>query len=426
MIRMAREGKILYFVQNDTRDVQNDPEKEMLLTGLEEQEMKRIRRIRKLCCLAAALVMAVGCCLAETDIRVEDRGLDLSDEISIHYPAVTGLEDTAVEEQVNNRIQQDNGILEYLTRAAQLISGGSLRTEWSGGIVGDDLFTCTVSAEGALETTRSTHALTGSSIDLRDGHGIAFSELFTDETAAREAIDGYLEDEVAPELSAHLQNSEVTPMPETFVIEPVGLRLLYPVKQLSTLSDRAGDIRIGWNRLREALDLSEDSILIRLGVEEMITLTPKSAEKLKDTAAEGRLPGIPAALGDPLQELTDRYHLLTDPDGYEGGRMFALEGGAFRKVYLLTDDLSRGWENSTVQGIRMDEGCAFGLCVGETQREEWIPVLGEPDNEAAISGEKAEANRIVPGKCDYYSCGSCRLQLYSDEDGTLVSVVLAE
>ena len=55
--------------------------------------MKCIRRIRQLSCLAAALVMIAGCSLAETEIRVEDRGLDLSDEISIHYPAVTGLAD---------------------------------------------------------------------------------------------------------------------------------------------------------------------------------------------------------------------------------------------------------------------------------------------------------------------------------------------
>ena len=114
--------------------------------------MKRIRRIRQLCCLTAAMIMATGCCLAESDIRVEDRGLDLSDEIRIHYPAVTGLEDTKLEEQINDRIQQDNRIREYLARAAQLISGGSLKTEWTGGTTGENLFVCTVSAEGALET----------------------------------------------------------------------------------------------------------------------------------------------------------------------------------------------------------------------------------------------------------------------------------
>lgn len=388
--------------------------------------MKFFHRIRQLGCVTVALIMTAVNCPAEADIQVEDRGLDLTEEISIHYPAVTIAEDAELEARINDQIQADNGIKEYLARAAQLISGGSLKTEWTGGIVGEDLFICTVSADGALETTRPTHVRTGSNIDLRDGHEITAGELFTDETAARNMIENYLEDEVAPDLSAHLQNSEITPMPETFVIEPAGLRLLYPINQLSTLSDRAGDIRIGWYRLREVLDLSEGSILSRLGAEEMIELSPESAEKLRNVTAEGSLPGIPAALGDRMQELTDRYHLLTDPDGYEGGRMFAPEGGAFRKVYLLTDDLSRDWKNSTVQGIRMDEGCAYGLCVGETKRDEWLEALGEPDSEAEITEDKAEANRIVPGTCDYYSCGNNRLQLYSDEDGTLVSIILTE
>ncbi len=388
--------------------------------------MKFFRRFRQLGCLTAALMLTAGYCLGEMGIRVEDRGVNLSEEIRIHYPAVTVAGDAELEKQINDRIQTDNGIREYLARATQLISGGSLKTEWDGGIVGEDLFVCTVSAEGALETTRSTHVLTGSNIDLRDGHEIAFDELFTDETTGREMIEAYLENEVAPDLSAHLQNSEITPVPETFVMEPTGLRLLYPAEQLSTLGDRAGNIRIGWYRLRETLNLSEDSILSRLGAEEMIVLSPEGAEKLKRTAAEGCLPGIPAALGDRMQELTDRYHLLTDPDGYEGGRMFALEDGAFRKAYLLTDDLSRDWESSVVQGIRMDEGCAYGLCVGETKRDEWLAVLGEPDSETEITAEKAEMNRLVPGKCDYYSCGDYRLQLYSDEDGTLVSMVLTE
>ena len=249
--------------------------------------MKIFCRIRKLYCLAVVLIMAAGCCLAETDVRVEDRGLDLSEEISIHYPAITGTEDAALGEQINDQIQQDNRIPEYLARAAQLISGGSLRTEWTGGITGEELFSCTVSAAGALETTRTAHALTGSNIDLRDGHEIGLQELFTDEAAAREMIESYLEDEVAPDLSAHLQNSEVTPIPETFVMEPVGLRLLYPADHLSTLNDRAGEIRIGWYRLREVLNLSDGSILSRLGAEEMITLSPESAKKLKSTASEG-------------------------------------------------------------------------------------------------------------------------------------------
>ena len=41
-------------------------------------------------------------------------------------------------------------------------------------------------------------------------------------------------------------------------------------------------------------------------------------------------------------------------------------------------------------------------------------------------GEKAEMNRLEPGICDYYRCGDYLLQLYSNEEGTLISVVLSD
>ena len=365
--------------------------------------MKSNRLIRLAICLIAAMLLFIPVCPAEEAFHIEDAGLDMTETLSVHYPVLSGPGDEALLEQINTMIREDCHIGDYLARTAQLIAGGSLQVSWQGGIMGD-VFSCAVSAVGAVENSRSTHVWNACTADLRDGRRITLSELFTDEEAGREQIRTYLEDEVLPELSAHLQNSELEPLPELFQLELSGLTLLYPISQLSTLGDRAGDIRIG--------------------VKQMITLTAESAEQLLAASAEGSLTGIPVKLGDSVQEMTDRYHLLTDPDGFEGGRLFALEGAGFRGVYLLTDDLTRGWENSKVEGIRMDQGCLWGLCVNETMREDWISVLGEPDGSAAIDEEKAEANRLVPGTCDYYSCGEYQLRLYSDDTGCLICIVL--
>ena len=387
--------------------------------------MKFFRTIRRMLCLTAALLVLPFAGGAEESFTVEDTGLDMSETLSIHYPVVSGSGDAALISRINDVIREKCGIGEYLTRTAHLLSGGSLITEWKGGIIGD-VFSCAVSAAGTVENTRTTHVWTAATVDLRDGHEVTFSELFTDAESARERIEAYLEETVAPELSAHLQNSELVPLPETFYLDKSGLTLLYPVGQLSTLSDRAGDIRIGWNVLRDELDPGEDSIPGRIGAGDMITLSAESAGQLRAAASEGKLTGIPAAIGDSMQELTDRWHMLTDPDGFEGGRLFSLEGGCFRGTYLITDDLSRSWEKSKVQGIRMDQGCLWGLCPGETLRTEWLSELGEPDGNTEIGEEKAEANRLAPGICDYYRCGEYLLQLYSDEEGTLVSVILTE
>ena len=385
--------------------------------------MKFCRLIRLTICLVAAMLLFISACPAEEAFLAEDTGLDLTETVSVHYPVLSGGEQEDLLKQINAQIQEDCHIGAYLARAAMLIGGGNLKVTWQGGIM-NDVFSCAVSAAGAVENSRSTHVWTACAADLRDGHRIALSELFTDEEAARDMIRGYLEDEVLPELSAHLQNSELEPLPELFQLEPSGLTLLYPISQLSTLGDRAGDIRIGWHVLKDVLDLKEDGIADRIGARQMIELSAESAEELLAAAAEGSLTGIPVKLGDSVQEMTDRHHLLTDPDGFEGGRLFALEGGCFRGVYLMTDDLTRGWENSKVEGIRMDQGCLWGLCVNETMREDWISVLGEPDGSAAIDEEKAEANRLVPGTCDYYSCGEYQLRLYSDDTGCLICIVL--
>ena len=387
--------------------------------------MKSVRWILLTACLMMVLLFAGSASGAEEICTAEDAGLDFSEELRIHYPVLTGAADGELLTQINNLIREDCHIKEYLDRAAQLISGGSLTVEWTGGLI-DDVFSCAVSAAGAVELARPTHVWTACSADMRDGHRITFSELFTDESAARELIGVYLEEEVLPELSAHLQNGELLPLPESFYLERTGLTLLYPISQLSTLGDRAGDIRISWHVLRNVLDLTENSILSRIGAQKMIDLSAESAEELFRTAAEGMLTDIPAKIGDSVQELTDRYHLLNDPDGFEGGRLFSLEGGCFRGVYLMTDDLTRGWENSKVEGIRMDQGSLWGLCVTETPRESWLAVLGEPYGTAEIGEDKAEMNRLCPGRCDYYSCGEYHLQLYSSEDGILTHVILTE
>ena len=387
--------------------------------------MKMHRITRAILAAAAALMLASVPALAE-EAGLTEKSLELGNS-SIRYPEIAGMADETLQQLVNEQIQADLGVDGYLQRIMTLISEENLyvRVEWDGAVNGDVL-SCVLSAEGALENSRSTHRWTWSNIDLRDGHGIAFDELFTDGEEARTALEEYLDWEVAPELSAHLGTSELTPLPDGFRLEKTGLTLLYPVASLSTLKDRAGDIRIGWNEIRDCLNLEENSILSRIGAADMITLTEESADDIRAMTEGGRLPDIPVHIGDSLKELTDRYHLLTDPDVFEGGRLFSLEGGCFRDIFLLTDYMSEKWDDSVVQGIRMDRGCAWGLCVGETRQEDWRAVLGEPEHTVTLDEEKAEAWRREPGECDYYRFGAYQLQLYSDAGGTLISITLAE
>ncbi len=356
--------------------------------------------------------------------RAEDRSLALG-ESSVSYPAVTGISDQALQEKINNQILEDLGVTGYLARMSQLISGGSLKVSWQGQIFGD-VFSCASSAEGAVINSRSTFVWTGSSVDLTDGHEIGFSEFFTDEAAAREGIESWIDENVAPEMSAYLISGNVTPLPDLYYITPRGLVMLYAIDQWRTLSDRAGALLLGWNEMQPWLDLSEGSIASRLGVPEMLEITEKTPAALQLITSEGAVPGLPVQLGGSIKEAVDTHHLLIDPDIYEEGRMFSLEGACFRSVFLLTDYLSEEWDNSLIRGIRIDCGCLAGLRIGQSKKEEWREALGEPENTVSLDEEKAEAYRTVPGERDYYAWGGHRLVLHSDEEGTLRSIILSE
>ena len=355
----------------------------------------------------------------------EEKGLELG-ECSVKYPALReGAASEELRETINDRILEDGHVRDYLTRVSQLISGGSLNVGWSGTVMGD-VFSFVMSAEGAVVNPRPAFVWTAGNIDLRDGHEVTWEELFPDPEAARETVEAYLEEEVAPELSAHLLNSGLTPVPELFALNERGLLLLYPADQLSTLSDRAGDVLIPWQVIETQLDGREDGIPARIGAFQWLEMTEESAEQIKAAAAAGKLPGIPVRLGDSVQAWTDRQHLLIDPDVYEGGRLFSLEGGIFRNVFLMTDFLSESWETSVVDGIRMDEGNLFGLVTGRTEQAAWRQLLGEPDHTVEYDEEKAEAYRTVPGSRDYYEFGGHRLQLHANEEGVLASVIISE
>ena len=383
----------------------------------------RILLKRTAALLAACLLPWGAGAETKEGISLEEKGLTLG-ESTLAYPVITGLEE-GLQERVNDQVLADTRVPEYLSRMSQLLSGGSLTVGWTGGLLGD-VFSCAVSAEGAVSTPRPAFVWTWSCIDLRDGHSITLDELFSDPEGARAEMERILEEEAAPELSAHLSAGALLPLPEGFLLEATGLTLLYPADQLSTLSDRAGAVRIGWNRLADWLDLSEEGLPVRMGVPNMIRLTENSRSALEKMAAEGRLTDVPAAIGDSLQPLTDTWHLLMDPEVYEGGRLFALEGAAFQNRLLLTDFLSESWEASVVQGMRATEGCFWGLCVGETRSEDWEAALGEPDSRVEFTAEKAEVWRVETGFCDYYRFGEVQLQLYADAEGILSCIALSE
>ncbi len=379
--------------------------------------------------IATLLLLLLPClALAEEDasgMTLADAGIDLPGG-SIHYPQIQGA-DEALTSAVNQALLDAGQISERLDRATLLTSSAvKLNVSWQSDeqALNGQVLSVVFTAEGAVTDTRSTWVYSTLNMDVSSGESITWADLFEDEKAAREAIAAYLEDEIAPELSAHLQNSELTPLPQDFTLDASGMTLYYPIRQLSTLSDRAGAVHLSWCEMLPYLKLGENTVLRRIGAEDMVTLT--DGEKIREMAGGDSLPGIPAKLGDSMQTLVDQWDLLIDPDLYENGRLISLDGAAFRSVYLMTDRLTETFTNSVVQGIRMDRGNAYGLCIGKTTQDEWRQVLGEADSIVTVDADMADSQRLCVGESDYYQCGTHTLRLHADENGVLVSLMLLE
>ncbi len=373
--------------------------------------------------LCLLLMLTFTLVLAETP-AVNDVALDLLGS-SIHYPQLTGLNPT-VQATVNAAIMEKGQINARLSRMAVLGSAPvKLNVSYTYELdATNGVFSCAILADGAVENSRATQVWATVNYDVRTGEEITFSNLFKDVDAATAFIESYLDEQVAPELSAHLAAGSLTPIPAEFTISPTGLTLYYDIDAFRTLSDQAGTVTILWSELREHLMLDFGTILGDFGVDGHISLGEDGEYHIPDALQSGSFTGIPATLGQPMQELIDRYALLTDPDIYEGGRMIALEDGAFRGVWILTDALTEEFDRSVVQGIRADRLNFYGLCTGDTTITWWREVLGAPDNTLTVDENRAESWRIVPGTSDYYIFGDYRLRLHADENGILRSVFL--
>ncbi|MGN0778722.1 MAG: hypothetical protein ACI4MJ_06200 [Aristaeellaceae bacterium] len=381
---------------------------------------------RRFLSLLLVLTLLLSCAQAQQPVPalIED-GLMLMDS-SVYYPQLTGMADEALQAQLNDQLLTAGDVEARLNRMVLLMPlPATMHVSYQATLQGEVL-SCVFSAMGALTDERSTHEWSALNVDITDGSDITFDRLFTDVPALMMDLEEYLDYGVGPELSAHLANSQLTPVPEVFGLTETGLTLYYPIEQLSTLSDRAGAVTILWYELAEHLRLTDDDVLSRIGARDMLIPSPDSAANIRAALESGTLPGVPVTLGGSVQEATDTYRMLTDPDLYQDGRMFALEDAAFRQVWLLTDALTdKTWDQSVIKGLRADRFNLWGLYPGLAQADV-AALLGQPDTVLVLDEAMADAYRLTPGESYYYNYTGVQLRLHFNEEGLLSSLIITQ
>ncbi len=379
--------------------------------------MKRIGWL--LLCLVLLTVMARAESAQEPVLT--RRGLALG-ESHVWWPCLESWPEEETASAVNARLMEAAQASPLTAELAATLSGDLRICEDYEALFHGDVLSVAFHRERLWQGNRSESVWTAVNVDLLTGEAFPLTALFEDAAAGTARLEELLREDVAPLLSGYLARAELLPLPEDFALSPDGLTLYYPASQFTTLSGFAGAVSFNWAELEDVLDLSEGGILSRAGIPPRLAFDPAA---LLEEAAGGSLPGIPARLGDGMEDLIDQYALLADPDLYQGGRYVELEDSRFRGVLLMTDSLrEKSFDGSRVLGIRADRFGQFGLVTGLTPRTRWLDALGEPAHSVVLDEETAETLRLPAGISDYYPCGTGSLRLHADGNGILYAVFL--
>jgi hypothetical protein len=300
---------------------------------------------------------------------------------------------------------------------------GSLQAEGTAEIFpsidGHDLLSVLIDIKGRLPSGRSGQSYIPLMFDLADGCRVSFESLFSDEAAARVFIEELSFDVFSEDLSNYLNIDDLFPFPlDRVLVRETGLSFYYPENSLTWLSGRSASIHYLYHELESVLDFSEGSLLYDLGITELLSIQADSAEKIRNAAKSGSLPGIDARLGESIEGLTKRHHLKFDPEGFPEGELYQLENDIYRGTILLSEDGNR------VSGILSRRINMFGLIAGRTDRAETLSVMGTPSTTLPFESAAADAYGLPEGELVGFLFGDNELRLYFDLDGLLNAVWL--
>jgi hypothetical protein len=345
-------------------------------------------------------------------------------ENRVAYPQISGLEDQAVEQAINDDIIMKAEIPSHLVTLSTLGEGGwGLVVEYEAYVQGNVL-SVAVSAKGKMPMGREGHKYTALCYDLTTGEPVTLDRLLTDVDAAAAWMEEKAEITLRDELSGYLENTDLAPMPmDSFTVSEDGMTFYYPAEQFSLLSGFSGACHFYLGEIAEFINWEAFSELTGIAKPEYTDAQAKA--QIAALLAKGQLPHVPVKIGDPIVATSETYRLLRVPDRFPGGKYYQMETPMFRQVLLLTDGEPEN-ENTKVTGIQSARGNLCGIQAGVTTRERWREILGEPDNSAAFTEELANDYAIPVGESDFYTFGSYQLRLHADENGVLHSIRLSK
>ena len=371
---------------------------------------------RLLSCLSALVILLSGAPLSANAVTVEAVETRIGDQYLI-YPQLKGLQDPAVEERINGDIATSSDVARLLVTLLTLQPDDRLQLDYEVCLMDDKVFSAVINHQGKRPQNRNGQKWIALTYDLQTGERLTLDQLFTDPDEAVARMEEIAETTLSEELSGYMEYSDLLPLPvDSFTLDENGITFWYPEDQFSFFSGFSGACQFWYEEL-EGLWLEEHTEKrtddeLRKAIEESVTL--------------GRLPKVPVAMGQSMQEVCTLYRLLRTPDQFPGGRYFVMEDPKLRQVVVLSDHLYDDYSRSVVEGIQLKRGGLYDFRIGQTNQGRWREVLGEPGETVNVTENMSYDYNLPVGQYDVYHYGGNELRLHADESGVLCAIQLCK
>lgn len=370
---------------------------------------------------------AIGSVFAETagEGPVSSAAVIEIGENAVRYPQLSGHPDEAVQTAINSDIVISGSISSHIVTLGTLNgSPWGLQVTYKD-YIGDGFYSVLISADGKQPNGREGHSVVGLTYDLSTGKKLELSQLFTDPDVAVAYMEDLADASIGAEMTEYMEYAEVRPLPaQSFYLDDTGITFCYPSDQLRYLSGNAVSCHFFFDELRPLLLSGEESLPFRMGLTDAAPTEEESRKAITAATESGTLPGLPITLEEPMQQIVDAGKLLREPDTFPGGRYFLLEAPEYRSIYLISDDMQQDYDHSHLMGIQMRRGGIGGLVIGQASREQWLRILGEPDETVEFTENMAFDYQLPVGLSDHYSFGDHVIRFHSDENGILFAIQL--
>ncbi len=335
------------------------------------------------------------------------------DETELHFPQISGLENSFVEQKINDTIVEKANIENLRAMASSGYDSGT-NVSCSAYLLGDDksqILSTLMSITGRLASGKNGHEYIPLMFSLESGDIIPSSELFLE--SAGEKLDDWLYENIL-EQSTYLDIDKALPVPlDNAILTDTGVLIAYPVDTFKFLSNTSAAFHFYYYEIIELLN--KDNTIIS-GID-ILKLSDKKEEI--DNISKGLLPGVPNIIGSSINKVTKKYYELTDSESFLSGERYVLEAPEFRDIYPIVSS-----DSDTISGILAKRMSIGGLNIGISTKEDCVSTLGEAIAVLPLEGASASQYYMPEGELSIYFFGEYKLMLSTDKQDILRAIYI--